>query len=426
MPTSVLIVTILGMALIGLVVMLLLIEGTSALRGIAYQREQRRHSLILLDEQINAARALHVRNEQSRYGWNGYRKFVVDRKVPEADGVCSFYLVPHDGKPLPSYKPGQFLTFQLHIPGRDKPVVRCYSLSDAASPERWRVTIKRTAAPRDKPDVEPGIVSNYFHDEIDEGKILDVKSPSGNFVLDPAKKKSAVLLGGGIGITPLLSMTSAVAQDGSDREIWLFYGVRHRGEHALREQIQQLVAKNRNLRSVTCYSNPRQEDREGHDYDHAEHISLDVLKRYLDSNNFEFYLCGPPPMMVSLTKQLAEWGVAQSDIHSEAFGPASIKAKKHIVPAEKSEPQTATCKVKFAKCGKELAWDPKAENLLEFGESNGVSLEGGCRAGNCGTCELAVISGEVVYPIQPEYSDLSEGCCLTCIGVPNGDLVLDA
>ena len=65
-PTSVLIVTILGMALIGLVVMLLLIEGTSALRGIAYQREQRRHSLILLDEQINAARALHVRNEQSR------------------------------------------------------------------------------------------------------------------------------------------------------------------------------------------------------------------------------------------------------------------------------------------------------------------------------------------------------------------------
>ena len=426
MPTSVLIVTIVGLTLIGLVVMMLLIEGSLTLRGISLQREQRRRSLTLLDEQIMAARALHVRNERSRFAWNGYRKFVVDRKVIESDGVCSFYLVPHDGKPLPDYQPGKFLTFQLNIPGQDKPVVRCYSLSDAACPERWRVTIKRVPAPRDKPEISPGLVSNHFHDRIDEGDILDVKSPSGNFVLDPAKKKSAVLLGGGIGITPLLSMAGAVAQEGSAREIWLFYGVRHRGEHALREQINQLVKKHPNIRAVTCYSNPRQEDRQGVDYDHAERLSVDILKRYLDSNNFEFYLCGPPPMMVSLTKQLREWGVAQSDVYTEAFGAASVKAKKQVVPAKKSEPQTPVCEVKFAKCGKVFPWDPKADNLLEFGEANGIALDGGCRAGNCGTCELAVISGEVEYPVPPEFSELGEGCCLTCIGIPKGNLVLDA
>lgn len=426
MPTSVVIVTILGGALVGLVILLLLIEGASALRGMAVRGELRRRSLELLDEQIKAARALHVRNERARFAWNGYRKFVVERRVNEADGVCSFYLVPHDGKPLPDFKPGQFLTFQLNLPGHDKPVVRCYSLSDSASPDRWRVTIKRCLPPPDKPEIGPGVVSNYFHEHIHEEAILDVKSPSGNFVIDPDQKRPAVLLGGGIGITPLYSMASAVANKGSNREIWLFYGVRHRGEHALREQIAELTKSSPNIRVVTCYSHARAEDREGVDYDHGEHVSVELLNRYLDSNNYDFYLCGPPPMMVALTKQLKQWGVKDGDIHTEAFGPASVKAKKQSKPAKAPEAKAPAYRIRFAKCGKELPWDPMADSLLEFGEANGIPLEGGCRAGNCGTCEIAVINGEVEYTTSPEFSDLEVGCCLTCVSVPKGDLQLDA
>ena len=245
-------------------------------------------------------------------------------------------------------------------------------------------------------------------------------------MLDPRKKKPAVLLAGGIGITPLLSMASAVAQQGTDREIWLFYGVRHRGEHSFSEQIRQLSVDHPNLHTVTCYSRPGKEDRQGEHYDHADRVSVDVLKRYLDSNNFEFYVCGPPAMMESLTRQLAAWGVEKSDIHTEAFGPASVKARQHATADKPPTESAPACKIKFAKCGKEFAWNPQAENILEFSESKGVALEGGCRAGNCGTCEIAVVSGEVEYVQSPEYEGLGKGCCLTCIGVPKGDLVLDA
>ena len=69
--------------------------------------------------------------EKGDLSWNGYRKFEVLRKVQEGGGICSFYLAPHDKKDLPPFEPGQYLTFQLPIPGQRKPVVRCYSLSDS-------------------------------------------------------------------------------------------------------------------------------------------------------------------------------------------------------------------------------------------------------------------------------------------------------
>ena len=425
-PFSVFAVTLVAVALIGLVAVRMFIECVSALRGMVYDRQRRQRSLALLDDQIQAARAQQARQHSARFVWNGYRKFVVDRKVHEADGVCSFYLAPHDGKKLPLYKPGQFLTFRLDIAGHDKPVVRCYSLSDAAGENQWRVTIKRVPAPRDKPEISPGLVSNFFHDAIHEGAILDVKSPGGNFVLDPVKQKPAVLIGGGIGITPMVSMAHAVAQSGSGREIWLFYGVRHRGEHVLEDQIKQLGREHDNIHVVVCYSNPREEDRQGQDYDHALRVSVELLKRYLESSNYEFYLCGPPPMMESMTKQLADWGVEKNDIFTEAFGPASVKAKKRAAPPPEIPAPESVCKVTFAKCGKEWSWDPQADNLLEFSESHGIDLDGGCRAGNCGTCEVAIVSGEVEYAQPPEYADLGERCCLTCISVPKGDVVLDA
>ncbi|MGB1110510.1 MAG: hypothetical protein ACPG4N_09150, partial [Gammaproteobacteria bacterium] len=95
--------------------------------------------------------------------WSGIRKFVVRNKVLEADGVCSFYLTPHDGRPLPPFLPGQYLTFQLDIPGDRKPLTRCYSLSDAPiNADYYRVSIKRVPPPRDKPELPSGKSSSFF------------------------------------------------------------------------------------------------------------------------------------------------------------------------------------------------------------------------------------------------------------------------
>src|SRR5436190_23721499 len=111
---------------------------------------KQRTTMNRLNLQLQEARLRCEEAKQAQLQWNGYRKFEVFKKVVECDEVCAIYLKAHDGKNLAQFKPGQYLTFQLSVPGRDKPLVRCYSLSD--SPLRsdyYRVTIKKERAPAD-------------------------------------------------------------------------------------------------------------------------------------------------------------------------------------------------------------------------------------------------------------------------------------
>ena len=114
--------------------------------------------------------------------WIGFRPFRVVRKVIEdqAESIRSFYLEPEDGQPLPSFKPGQFLTFRLEVPaatGGLEPIVRCYPLSDAPTPDYYRISIKRVPAPPASPWL-PGRSSNYLHDHIEVGGYLQVRAPA--------------------------------------------------------------------------------------------------------------------------------------------------------------------------------------------------------------------------------------------------------
>jgi hypothetical protein len=141
-----------------------------------------------------------LENEKAKLSWNGFRKFRIVSKEKETKDITSFYLAPHNGKPLPGFLPGQFLTFQFHIPGQAQPVVHCYSLSDSPyHPDRYRISIKKVPASRDEPSAPPGLVSSYFHDSLNEHDIVDVKAPSGHFYLNMNEKKPVVLLSGGGG-----------------------------------------------------------------------------------------------------------------------------------------------------------------------------------------------------------------------------------
>jgi ferredoxin-NADP reductase len=418
----------LGIVLVGLVATKLGIMSVAALRRLAQQNEQAQLAGELLRLKIAEAKK---RQKQSTLAWNGYRKFVIDRKVEEACDICSFYLVPHDQKSLPHYKPGQYLTFRLNIPGRDKPIVRCYSISDRPSSSDYRVTIKRVRPPRDEPNAPPGLVSSYFHEQLSEGDILDVQAPRGQFFIEPEKERPAVLIAGGVGVTPLLSMAQTIAKMGSGREIMFFYGVRNGTEHAFKNELEQLTKDHDNVRLVVAYSKPTGDDEavEGQAYQHVGRIDIELIKSYLQSTNYEFYICGPAPMMETLNQKLAKWGVAKQDIKMEAFGPATV-SRARSKPADAAAKNggseaPATCQVTFARTGKKCDWSDKAGNLLDFASANGVEIESGCRAGNCGTCVIAIKSGKVSY-VTDHGAELEVGTCLTCIAAPDGDLVIDA
>ena len=197
----------------------------------------------------------------------GFRSFVVDRKERESDVVTSFYLVPEDAARLAEFLPGQFLTFELSIPGQPKPVIHTYSLSDSPKPDCYRVSIKREPPPADWPDLPPGLSSNYFHDRVDVGSELRVGAPCGKFHLDPDSDRAVVLLSAGVGLSPMISMMNAIVEGDTSRPVWFIHGARDGREHAMAAHVRQVAAANENVHVHIRYSQPAEADVEGCDYD---------------------------------------------------------------------------------------------------------------------------------------------------------------
>src|SRR5579872_7442114 len=319
---------IIGYILIGMLLFQGLLMLYLTFRRIYFEREHLRLSRNRLRLLVKAAATQCQEAGQTKLVWNGYRKFQVTKKIKECQGVCSFYLVPHDGKPLPPYKPGQYVTFQLNIPGAGKPVVRCYSLSDSPHhSDYYRVTIKKEPPPPDRPDLPPGLASNYFYECVKEGDILDVKAPCGNFFLDLGKEVPVVLVSGGVGVTPMLSMAHAIAAAGSGREVWFFFGARNRQEHIHKDEMLRLAAQHENIRLHVCYSRPDDQDKKGVDYHHEGRVTVDLFKELLPSNNYDYFLCGNGAFMKSISDGLEAWGVPDKNVYFEAFGPATVKKK---------------------------------------------------------------------------------------------------
>ncbi len=362
-----------------------------------------------------------IQRERLELAWHGWRKFRIISIKNETGSVKSFYLVPHDKKPLPHFLPGQFITMRVMLPGQIKPVIRCYSLSCAPNPDFYRISVKREGHRPDAPHIPPGLVSNFLHDEINEGDFVDLKSPSGSFNLDLNRHTPIVLVGGGIGITPVFSMLDAVIAQESKREVWFFLGVRNRHDHAMHRPLIDYANRYENLRLIVCYSDPTEECKKGHDYHHHGIVSVEIMHCLLPSNNYDFYFCGPPGMMESLHDGLIKWGVPEKFLHYEAFGPATVGRVNK--PADLDQNSCYT--ISFSRSKKEIAWDGSAASLLDLAEVNGIHIESGCRAGNCGTCATAIKSGEIDYLNMPGQLP-EEGTCLVCAAVPMSDLELDA
>lgn len=415
---------VVGYALLALLFLQGLILVYSHMRRMYRDRKQHELTRQRLELQIKTAMIQHEEAEQSRLVWNGYRKFTVAKKVLECEDVYSFYLAPHDGKPLPPFKPGQYLTFSLNLPGQAKPVIRCYSLSDSHRKEGYRVTIKRALPPPDCADGKPGIASSYFCDCVKDGDILDVKAPGGHFFLDLGKERPVVLISGGVGITPMISMLNAILESGSKREVWFFFGARNRSEHILKDYAEKIARDHDNVRIQVCYSRPGKEDKQGVDYQHAGRVTVDLFKQLLPSNNYDYFLCGPGAFMKNITDDLSAWGVPDSCVFFEAFGPATVK-KSAPKPGATAAAPAASIDVIFSKSGKTIHWRPEVATLLDLAEENGIKIEAGCRAGNCGTCLVAIKSGSVDY-VTEHGAAAEEGSCLTCICKPKANLVLDA
>ena len=399
-------------------------RGVSDLRSWRRRRRERAawrtERATQLAERIAAAYRLASARRGDRLGWSGTRPLRVAAIVDEATDLRSFYLTTPDGSPLPRFEPGQYLTLHLPVVQGEPPVVRCYSLSDRPNSDYYRLTIKHErASPAN--NRKPGVASSFLHQRVQVGDALECSAPQGAFVLDSLRTGPVVLIGAGVGVTPLVSMALTAAREQPDREVYLVLGFRDRAHHPFKRALEELASTAPKLRMFTCYSKPASGDQQFRDYHHAGRVTAKYLQQILPSLDLSFYLCGPAAMMHSLVPDLLNAGVADDAIHYEAFGPASIRKK----PKSVETTQLPCGKVRFAARGIEGEWDGRHDSILELAEELGVPIASGCRACNCGQCQVKVLNGKVQRTKRAGFHAEGEAC-LTCISVPNGTVVVEA
>lgn len=265
------------------------------------------------------AREAHIYSRMAAApgGWNGWRDFTVESTRPESEIIRSFILVPTDGGVVMRHRPGQYLTFALDVPGVGH-VKRNYSISCAPEDRSYRISVKREASP----GIPPGIASNWFHDHVGPGTRLQVAPPAGEFFLDERDDRPVVLLSGGVGLTPMISMLEHIVRSGNGRPTWYIHGAENGRVHAMGEYVRALASKARNVTVRTFYNVPEAGDEAGRHYDERGLISADWLAGNTPIQDVTYYLCGPRPFLRAMVGGLARKGVPLSDIRYEFFGPA--------------------------------------------------------------------------------------------------------
>jgi ferredoxin-NADP reductase len=426
---------ILGIAMCALVFVQLGLWAAQSLTLMGHSRRQFELSRALLNQQVESVMDRRVADVDATPAdsWTGFRTFIVNAVVRETQDIVSVYLKPEDGKSIPSFLPGQHLTIKMPVPGQAKPVVRCYSLSCAPQSDHYRISVKAITTPlpstgdAEVQQVHRGVASHFINTALCAGDRIEVKAPSGNFVLDHSSELPVILLAGGIGVTPMVSILQHLASIPSSRLTLLLYGVRNSAQQAFADAIKQITDTRENFHAIHCFSRPLPTDVPNQDFQVEGFVSVDLLKQMLPNNHCQFYLCGPPAFMETIYDGLIDWQVPQSRIFYEAFGPASI-GKKNQADVLTSDGIAAKYDqldpVTFAKSDRTVLWSENHDSLLELAESHEIFPESGCRAGSCGSCETAIVQGKVRYP-DGQSVDCAPRSCLLCLAKPDGPVELD-
>lgn len=251
-------------------------------------------------------------------GWEGYRPLKVVKKVKESDVITSFYLQCEDAGPLPSYSPGQYLSIKADIPGEPITHIRQYSLSDAPNKNTYRISVKREDAIGENPD---GVVSHYLHDVVQEGDTLYFSAPAGDFTLNAKEEKPLVLIAGGVGLTPLMSMLNTATKEKPSRDIIWIQAAVNGHVHAFSDHVHSLADEHDNLSAYVCYEKPTQDDRAAGCFQFEGYLNAEKLDEAIPDKNADYYFCGPKPFMQAIYTILKNWDIPEENIHFEFFGP---------------------------------------------------------------------------------------------------------
>lgn len=423
-----------GIFSIGLVIGLKEMWSLHRIKAINNQQQQQNFTQLLY--RVGLVRGVLLKKyaiDKTGERWDGFKGFTIAKKTKESDGVYSFLLKPNDNCVLASFFPGQHVMVQADVPGQCQTITRAYSLSDCPGQlEHYRITVKKQTAPNDMPEAPSGIMSTYLVDTIEVGNQLKLSAPSGHFCLNVNQQKPLIMIAGGIGITPFISMINAVLNTQSEREMWLFYSTQNHHSRVMYEHLKQVSKSYKNLRVIMCYSAPdiqqeqavKEPEIDSHMTHHFGRITVDLLQQYLPTNQGEFFVCGSKQMMTQMKENLLLWHVNENNIHFEVVHLSAGAISKPLSTRESNNHAV----ISFARSGKNLTWHDGDEgtSILSLAEFNGIFIRNSCRSGECGMCRTKVKKGEVLHLVANDASMKIKGTCLPCVAVPNSkEITLD-
>jgi ferredoxin-NADP reductase/Fe-S-cluster-containing hydrogenase component 2 len=315
---------------------------------------------------------------------------------------------PNDGDIPFDYLPGQFLT--LHIAPRGVPTRRSYTI--ASSPtwrDRIEITVKR----------EPhGLVSCWLHDELKVGDEVELEAPNGTFVFSGEQVGSVVLIGAGVGITPMMSVTRYLTETGWPGKVSLLLGFRAPRDFIFREELEQLQARNPNLTVMVSMSNPGDEAWSGR----RGRIDAALLASVKDIARCRAHICGPPAMMDAVRGALVGLGLPENQVRTEAFGTVTRD------PTARSARSSDIAGTVFFQASDTSAPVPVDATILDAADEVGVFIDSACRSGTCASCRVKLLSGNVSMAVQDALTDedKTEGYILACQAKIHGDVRVDA
>jgi ferredoxin-NADP reductase/DMSO/TMAO reductase YedYZ heme-binding membrane subunit len=353
----------------------------------------------------------------------------------ETPAVRTFRLAPADGGSVPfAFRAGQFLNLMIDVDG--KRVGRSYTIASPPTRDGYlELTIKRE---------DDGSVSRFLHDMLMTGQTVTISAPAGRFTFDPKKpqRKASVaggdresakepaeepgvlLIAGGVGITPVMS----ILRDLTDR-VWpgnidLVFSVRTPADVIFADELRLLAARHPNLHVHVTLTRDAPADWPGP----RGRITADLLRQLVpDFAARPAFVCGPDAMAKAAGDELIAAGVPAERIMLESFTPAAAVAKDAGAAPAAVMAGAAVATVSFERSGRSapLSMD---KTVLEAAESVGVQIDNQCRSGICGTCRTKLISGQVTMDVREALGDADEaaGYILACQAHATEDVTVDA
>ena len=349
------------------------------------------------------------------------RRMRVAEVIRETPDAVTLVFEDESGSPI-AFAPGQFFTLHVPVPSSSRgpspatgveTLKRAYSVSSSAlDPARFSVTVKR---------VDGGRVSAHLVEHARAGDGYAVLGPSGSFTpAATAEARTLVLVGGGSGITPLMSIARTLLEAEPTARVVLVYGNRAVEDVIFRGALEALVRRHAPRFAVTHVLERPPEGWRGETglLDEATLArALDGL-RVPDAPGVEYFVCGPEPMMQSARACLLARGAPPARIREERF------LATHAVGDGPREPHTVTLRLR---AGERRVVVPPGKTLLEAALDDGAPVAYSCTVGGCGACRVRLVEGRVSMdePNCLSPAERAEGYVLACVSRPASACVVE-